>query len=275
MRPESVALWCALPLAVAVVLDSLEVIAERRQLQPAGLYGFPALVTGHRLLLSGPLAAPLGRLFRYPAVLALPLVQLAAAGVLVAATTVRAPALVAPAGLAALTILAARMLYHLRNRFGLDGSDQMILVGATAVAAALLLPDPQARALGLYYLAGQLLLSYAAAGGAKAVSPQWRSGRAIPGITSMISYGTPRLGAWLKHHRRTGWLLCWSVIVFECSAALLILAGTPGALAIIAGGVAFHVSIAVVMGLNIFLWSFATAYPALLYLAHQVDHLWH
>jgi hypothetical protein len=275
MRPESVALWCALPLAVAVTIDSLEVIADRRQLRASGFFGFPVLVTGHRVLLSGPLAAPLGRLFRYPAVLALPLVQLAAAGVLVAAATVRAPALLAPAGVAALVILTARMLFYVRIHFGLEGADQMILVACTAIAAALLLPDPHARALGLYYLAAQLLLGYAAAGSAKAVSPTWRSGRAIPEITSMISFGTPRIGAFLKRHPAAGRLLCWSVIVFECSAALLILAGTPGAVAIIAGGLVFHVSTAAIMGLNTFLWSFASAYPALLYVAYQVDRLWH
>jgi hypothetical protein len=274
MRPESVALWCALPLAVAVTVDSLEVIADRAQLRATGFFGFPVLVTGHRAMLSSPLAAPLGRLFRYPAVLALPLVQLGAAGVLVAAATVGAPALVVPAGLAALAILAARMLFYLRTQFGLDGADQMILVACTAIGAVLLLPDPQAQALGLYYLAAQLLLSYAAAGGAKAVSRTWRSGRAVPEITSMISYGTPRLGSFLKRHPGIGRLVCWSVIVFECAAPVLILAGTPGAVAIIVGGLAFHVATAVVMGLNTFLWSFASAYPALLYVAFQIDRLW-
>jgi hypothetical protein len=211
----------------------------------------------------------------YPAVLALPLVQLFAAGVLVVAATARAPGLVVPAGIAALSILAARMLLHVRLKFGLDGADQMILVACTAVAAALLLPDPAARELALYYLAAQLLLSYAAAGAAKAVSPTWRSGRAIPGITSMISYGSPRVGALLGRHSGCARVLCWSVIAFECAAPALILAGTPGAVAIIAGGLTFHIATAVVMGLNSFLWSFASAYPALLYVAHQLDRLWH
>jgi hypothetical protein len=274
MRPESVALWCALPLAVAVTLDSLELVADRRQLQSGGLYGFEVLLTGHRWLLSGPLAGPLGCLFRYPAVLALALLQVGSAGVLVVAATLRVPALVIPAAIAALAILVARILLYLRNQFGLDGSDQMILVASTAIAGGLLLPDPQARSVALYYLAAQLLLGYAAAGSAKAVSPTWRSGRAISEITSMIGYGTPRVGAFLKRHRAVGRVLCWSVIIFECAATLLILAGTPGAIAIIAGGLAFHLSIAAFMGLNIFLWSFASAYPALLYVAQQVDRLW-
>jgi hypothetical protein len=268
------ALWCAIPLAIAVAIDSLELIADRAQLRQGGLYSYAVLVTGHPALLRGPLAPLFGSAFRYPAVLALPIVQLAAAGVLVVAAVSRAPELIAPAGLAALTILVARMALYLRNQLGLDGSDQMILVACTGIAAALLVPDPQAKALSLYYVAAQLLLSYAVAGIAKAISPTWRSGRAVPEITSTIGYGDPRLGAFLKERPSAGRLLCWSVIVFECSAGLLILAGTPGAIAVIAGGLAFHASIAALMGLNIFLWSFAAAYPALLFLAHDVDRLW-
>src|SRR5436190_2347724 len=123
MRPELVALWCAFPLAVAVALDSLELVADRRQLRTGGLFGFEVLVTGNRWLLSGPLAGPVGRLFRYPAVLALAVVQLTAAGVLIVAAIVHAPVLVAPAGIAVLMILLARILLYVRDEFGFDGSD--------------------------------------------------------------------------------------------------------------------------------------------------------
>ncbi len=55
---------------------------------------------------------------------------------------------------------------------------------------------------------------------------------------------------------------------------MLILAGTPGALVIIAGALAFHIGVALIMGLNTFFWAFASAYPALLFLADKVDRLW-
>jgi hypothetical protein len=275
IEPESVALWCALPLGVAVMIDSLEVLADRRNLRDDGLFGLPVLATGRpRTLLRGPLAGPLGALFGYPTVLAIPLVLMASAAVLLAAGVVRSPTLELAAGFAALTIVIGRSLLHLRNQFGLDGSNHMVLTSSTAIAAVMLIPDLQAQQIALYYVAAQLLLCYAAAGIAKAFSPQWRSGQAIPEITSMISYGTPALGAVLRQRHAVSLLLCWSVIAFECAAPLLILAGTPGAVVIVAGGLAFHVSIAVIMGLNTFLWSFASSYPALLYLAHQIDGLW-
>jgi hypothetical protein len=37
----------------------------------------------------------------------------------------------------------------------------------------------------------------------------------------------------------------------------------------------FHASIAVLMGLNVFVWSFAAAYPALILLGHDSGSLWH
>jgi hypothetical protein len=170
--------------------------------------------------------------------------------------------------------LVVRMLLYLRNQLGLDGSDQMTLVVCTGVAVALLVPDHGAQLIALDYVAAQLLLSYAVAGIAKAISPTWRSGKAIVGILSTIGYGSPPVGAFLKRHPRLAQAACWWVIAFECSAAALILLGTPGAVAIIAVGLCFHVSIALLMGLNNFVWSFGAAYPALLLLAHSADALW-
>jgi hypothetical protein len=274
MNPQSVALWCAAPLAIGVSVDSLELLADRRQLQEGGLYGYSVLATGRPITLWGPLAPALGTVFRYPAVLSLAAAQMAAAAVLIVAASVHTSAWFVPAGLAAAAILGARMLLYLRNQLGLDGADQMTLVVATGVAVALLVPDHGAQMLALDYVACQLLLSYLVAGIAKAISPAWRSGRAIVGIMSTIGYGTPAVGAFLKRHPPLAGAACWAVIIFECSAVLLVLAGVPGAVVIIVVGLGFHISIALLMGLNNFVWSFGAAYPALLLLAHSIGSLW-
>jgi hypothetical protein len=269
-----VALWCALPLAIGVSVDSLELLADRKQLQEGGLYGYTVLATGRPITLWGPLAPAFGALFRYPAVLGLAAVQMVAAAVLIVAASVHTSAWFAPAGLAAAAILAARMLLYLRNQLGLDGADQMTLVVSTGVAVALLVPDHGAQILALDYVALQLLLSYAVAGIAKAISPAWRSGTAIVGIMSTIGYGTPAVGVFLGRHPLLSRAACWAVIVFECSAVALVLLGVPGAVVIIVVGLGFHISIALLMGLNNFVWSFGAAYPALLLLAHSVGTLW-
>ncbi|HTA14053.1 MAG TPA: hypothetical protein VK781_04265 [Solirubrobacteraceae bacterium] len=275
MSPQSIALWCAIPLAIGVAIDSLELVADRAQLQEGGLYGYAVLATGRPMTLWGPFAPLFGAVFRYPAVLGLAGAQLLGATCLLLAATMRTPALIAPAGLACLLIMASRMLLYVRNQLGLDGADQMTLVVCTGLSVALLVPDYGAQLLAIDYVAAQLLLSYAVAGIAKAVSPVWRSGRAVPGIMSTIGYGSPAVGGFLKRNPTLAKAACWSVILFECSAPLMILLGTPGALVIVAVGLGFHVSIAVLMGLNNFVWSFGAAYPALFLLAHSIDTLWH
>jgi hypothetical protein len=205
VSPEEIALWCALPLAVGICVDSLELLADRAQLAEGGFYGYSVLVTGRPLTLRGPMAPIFAAIFRYPAVLGLAAAQLIAAAVLLAAGTLRSPELVVPAG----------------------------------IAVALLVPDRDAGTIALYYVAAQLLLSYAAAGIAKAISPSWRSGRAIPEILSTIGHGSPSVGVFLRGHPGLSRLACWSVILFECAAPLLIVLGTPGAIAIIAAGLGF------------------------------------
>jgi hypothetical protein len=271
---RSAALLCGLILSLGVIVDTLELVADRRQLAEGGLYGYSALATGRRFLLRGPAAPALGALFRYPNVLGLAVAQLLGAGTLLAAGVVHTPAVAAPAGAAAALILAARMLLYARNQLGMDGSDQMMLVVCSGIAFALLVPARSAEDIAIGYIAAQLLLSYAISGSAKLVSPQWRSGRAIPDIMNTIGYGFPSVGAFLHRHRQLGPVLCWSVIVFECGAPLVILAGTPGAAAIVVLGLGFHISVALLMGLNVFPWSFAATYPALLLLGRWISTIW-
>jgi len=112
------------------------------------------------------------------------------------------------------------------------------------------------------------------AGTAKAISPIWRGGDAMIGVLSTEGYGVPSLGAKLARHRNVARLLCWSVITFECGCPLLLVAGTPGSVVLIVAGLVFHVGIAALMGLNVFLWRFAAAYPAVFMVGQWVDGLW-
>jgi hypothetical protein len=255
---------------IAVALDSLEVLAVRFAFADGGIYGYPVLRTGQRFLVTGPAARPLGRLLGYPGVLSLPILQLFCAAVLVL-LPFQGPSEQRWLGAAACgLVLAARMLFYARNVLGQDGSDQMLLVVLSGALVAHLAGASGVATIAVVYVAGQLLLSYASAGIAKAVSPVWRSGRAIPGITSTIGYGLPRFSELIQRRRWLSLVLCWSVIVFECTAPLLVLGGRPGAVVLIAAGLSFHLGIAVVMGLNNFLWSFAAAYPAVMFVAERI-----
>lgn len=257
--------------AVGILLDSAELVVVRAHFASGGVYDWQVLRTAQPAFDFRPQARVFARIFGYPHVLALPIVQIIAAVVLVSLPLSGGPSSLGAA--AAAVILAARMLLYARNQYGQDGSDQMILVVMMGVFVALGFNDDRVATIAMSYVAAQLLLSYVVAGSAKAISPVWRRGDAIVGILSTEGYGVPRLGEWLAKHRSIALAICWSVIIFECACPLLLLAGTSGSTVLIAVGLGFHVGIATLMGLNVFLWSFAAAYPAVYLIGQWVDSL--
>lgn len=273
MTAASAATWMGVIAGVGVAIDSAEVLVTRVAYTDGGIYAYPVVRTGHRYLVAGPAVRPLGQLLGYPGVLALPVVQLVCAALLVTLPLQDSPAQRWVGALACGLILASRMLFYARNVFGQDGSDQMLLVVLSSAFVAHLASGTGVATIVVAYAGGQLLLACLAAGIAKAVSPVWRSGRAIVGITRTIGYGQPRLSALLKLRPRVATALCWTVIMFECGGPLLVFGGREGALALIAAGLCFHAGIALVMGLNVFLWSFAATYPAVLLLAERLSGL--
>ena len=53
------------------------------------------------------------------------------------------------------------------------------------------------------------------------------------------------------------------VIVFECGFAAIWFVPRPVAISFLICGAAFHLSVALLMGLNVFLWAFLSTYPAI------------
>jgi hypothetical protein len=161
------------------------------------------------------------------------------------------------------------MLLLLRNQYGLDGSDQMMLVVLWPLFLYSLHPTETVLNLAFGFICAQLCLSYFTSGGVKLISPIWRQGGAIKSILSTRSYGSARLSAFLLKHKVIAGAACWTVIVYEIVGPLLIWLDPKICIAFIAAGVIFHFSIAFFMGLNIFFWSFISTYPAVYYFASR------
>jgi hypothetical protein len=257
---------------VGTLVDSAEVLVARRALSPAGLYSWEVLGAGRRYLVRGPFAQTLGSVFSYPAVLVLPIWQLVAAAFLLGAWTFPPGPQRVILVVAALSAAVARLLFYMRQQLGLDGADQMLSIALLGCGFGAAFGDTAAGFAFTCYPALQLLLSYLVSGTAKAVSPQWRSGSAIVGITGTIGYGHPGFHRLVSAHPRLALLVCWSVILFECGAPLLVFGGVPGVTLLVLGGLAFHVGVAVIMGLNTFVWAFAATYPAVYLLAQHLPH---
>lgn len=190
---------------------------------------------------------------------------------LVTALAVCSAALAAlgPASGAGRAALAATLVVHLavrwRRHLGGDGAEQLttLVLGAAALAV-LPAPSPGRVMLAVTFIGAQVTLSYFTAGLAKLVSPTWRNGSALPAILSTRGHGHPWAAALLGRAGGLGWLGCWVVISFECLFPAMLAAPEPVALTTLAIGLGFHLSCALLMGLNSFLWTFPATYPCVL-----------
>jgi hypothetical protein len=252
--------WTTRLAGLCAAYMSVEVLVDRQHYADHGLLGWPVMRSRHRALVASAMAPVASALLRYPVFLAMMGARLAAGLVL---------ATMAPSGdlrtaLLALT-LVANLLFQLRTAFGTDGADQMNTLTLGALVVDAVSNSPLVRAAALWFQALQLVLSYFIAGVAKLRGEEWRQGRAPTLIFSTRMYGVPPFGRWLGQHPRVSWLMAWIVIVTETSYPLVFVAPPSLAMAIMAGGLGFHVFTAFAMGLNTFFWAFTAAYPALIW----------
>ena len=81
-------------------------------------------------------------------------------------------------------------------------------------------------------------------------------------ILSTEGYGVPALSRVLSAYPRLDVLLCWSVIAWETAFPLVLVGSRSLLIGLLAVGVVFHASCAVLMGLNRFPWAFCGCYAA-------------
>jgi len=164
---------------------------------------------------------------------------------------------------AALCCLGTSGYVRSRRQIGGSGAEQLTFIALVVFAMVMIAGGSRhARQVGDAFLAAQVTLAYVAAGVAKVVSPVWRSGTAMTGILSTEGYGLPGIADLLIAHPLLDRLACWSVIVWEVTFPLALVAPRAMLVAYLATGITFHVSCAVMMGLNRFVWAFCGCYPA-------------
>ena len=238
-------------LALAIVLQSLELFLVRRAYADDGVFRWPTL---RREFAAAPYALQrtLDALLGYRGLLITNLIRL---GVALALPLVSAPLLL-------VVLLTTSLLVCLRFRGSYNGgSDAMTLVVLTALMLARIGADESYARAGLAYAAVQLTLSYLVAGLAKLREPSWRSGMAVVSILKRAPYASTRPRSLGPHAAP---FLSWAVIGFECVFPCAWL-GTRVCLVLLTLAFLFHVVNHFMLGLNRFLWAWLACYPALLY----------
>jgi hypothetical protein len=177
-----------------------------------------------------------------------------------------------PSPIGSLIVFVVLISQMLRMPYGLEGSDQMQIVVFGSLTLLNLNPnDETIKAAIVLFISAQACLAYLTAGLAKVVSSQWRSGQAMKGIMATRIYGSIRLHRLFGLWPPGGWIICWLVITFEVTFPVAIVCGPKSALGYLFVGTAFHLAIAVTMGLNCFFWSFISTYPALLWTSQKLN----
>jgi hypothetical protein len=207
------------------------------------------------------------RRFRFPQVIQRAFFGETAFDVLIVTRVAGSIALVASAlrgevTLTILVLLVAVVLSNIRSAYGGDGADQMITIVLAGLAITRVSPAGHAaHVFAMWFITLQLIASYFIAGVAKIVSSDWQTGSGLVGILATESYGSRTLTDFTRSHMSIAQLTSWGVIAFETGFILVLV--LPPALAAIffAAGAIFHISTALVMSLNTFLFSFLAAYP--------------
>ena len=163
-------------------------------------------------------------------------------------------------------------LIVLTGEFWADGAAKMGMIamaGALIIAIGVRGHDPGIVLAGIIVAGGQLTLSYAVAGWSKLAIGAWRDGTELQRSMATEAWGHP-VAARLTSWRPIAIAASWGVMLLEALFPLALLLPTPwlaGALGLM---MLFHFATAVFMGLNLFPWAFAAAYPAVFVLGRVV-----
>lgn len=252
--------------SIAVIVDAIETIVERHQYSSRGIYNFEILRTYKKWMMNRWIDPVYKVLFDYPNYIILVSIQLVFA-ILLISHFYRNLSL-----LFIVVILLLHLLKHLRNQYGLDGADQLQVIIFASLVAFYSTSDPLIQKFSIFFLCFQSMLSYFIAGLAKVVSPPWREGTAIAGIINTESFGNRAFAQILINRPLISKMICWWIIFFEFVSPFFIFIGIHGTLFFILSGIVFHLSIAIIMRLNSFFWTFVATYPALIYFAGQFQN---
>jgi hypothetical protein len=243
-----------------MLVSCAEYLVDREPLRDSGLTPWSVARLRYRITGTGLSGFLLDLVLRYPVVLGLVALQGA-----LAAITLAGPETMICSGWLLLAQAGLAWLFLLRNRYGHDGADQMTSIAYASLGMACAVPTPLVQRCCLWFLTAQLCLSYLVSGLAKVPERGWRDGSYLTGVCGLRMYGNPRLAEFLSARPALARWLSRGILAWEIAFVLVLVLPMPAALAFLAAGLVFHLLIAVIMGLNSFVWSFPAIYPAALF----------
>jgi len=162
------------------------------------------------------------------------------------------------------TLLLISSLLYIRAFLSMSAADQLntILLVCLTVTAWF----PGLATITLFAIAGQVLWCYFSNGLLKAKARKWWTGANLKDVLQTENFSRKGVTNLASRTPVAAFRLPGRVIVLWELSAIIAPLLPPALLWIYLGiGIAFHLFNAVVMGLNTFLWSFVSSYPAILF----------
>ncbi len=173
-----------------------------------------------------------------------------------------------PATIALRAAAAVLLLIEMkRHYFSVDGSDEMMLLFLAATSLGAI---GNSTLYVAWFLAAEVVLAYTTAGAYKAASPFWQKGNALLSITRTRAFGHPHISQLLRRYPLLAHASELSLLLWESGFIIALVAPRPVLWMVLAAGILFHLSCALVMGLNTFLWAFAAGYPCVIFANQQI-----
>lgn len=168
-----------------------------------------------------------------------------------------------------LTILFLTTLYFdFRHPYSGDGQDQLQTILVFALFFAVVWPGTElAATLSLLFVGAQVVLAYTASAMAKILSRQWRTGTRPLWIISTEAFGRKSLAKLFQNYPALSPVFTFLVMITQLSVWLVLFLPFPYNTIPLIALATFHLTVAIIMRLNLFFWFFLAAYPALLFLA--------
>ena len=164
-------------------------------------------------------------------------------------------------------ITFTNLIFQVRNNQSNDGSDQMATICFIAVMLAAIINTELSWSIALIFIAAQSSLAYGISGILKMTKKEWHNGESVLRVLKTSSYGNKKGLEWaLDYHwlaKAFGMLVIYGDTLLAFSFALppYVCGG------VLIFGVCLHIGIGRVMGLNTFLWSYVSTYPAIFYVS--------
>lgn len=267
-RPDLYLVFCVKIISVSCIIFAAEFLYSYKEFRDGGIFSWKIRQERPFFRRNKCLLCLVDRVLAYPAVLVL----MAIYGALGICNIVifNAPYYL---GISCLIISAIGFLVRIRGNSGLNGSDQYVKVVFAVGGIALLSNAYYCIVASLVFIAGQLTIHYMGGGWMRIQHVAWRNGTYLTQVFSLHTYGRGFAHATAARFPRISGYASMSILLFEVAFILFYFLPPPALYFVLAYIAIFHVLVAVVMGLNNFLWSFVGSFPAFIWVSLKIQSL--